>query len=117
MGRVIVASDLATVAKAGDFGLPCKTKEIRRGKPSCVPGDALADCRVERPDVADEQVRRPQHAMEEARAVELCGVEPAATQQPGQMRCREMLVPALGRRDIADQAVGIVDVSLLVVGP
>ena len=63
---------------------------------------------------ADEQVRHSQHAMEEAGAVERNGVEPAAPQQAGQMGCGEMLVPAFGRRDVADQAVGVAEVPRVV---
>lgn len=104
------------MTQARCFGLSRQTEEIRRGKPLRIPGDALADSRVERPDVADEQIGRPQHTLKEAGAVELCRVETAVTQQPGQMSRREVLVPALGNRDVSDQTFGVADVSFLIIG-
>ena len=115
-GRIIVGSDLVDMAQAGCFGLSRKAEEIRRSKPPRIPLDASVDGRMERPGVAGEQGRHLQHTLEEAGAVELRGIEAAVTQQSGQMSRREMLVPALGSRDVADQTIGITDVSPLVVG-
>jgi len=69
---------------------------------------------MERRDPADEQVRHSQHAVEKAGAVELNRVKPAATQPPGQISNGKVLVPAFDCRDVADQAVGIADVSTVV---